>query len=258
MADDVKIKLQGSILNSLATQSQNPIASKPSALPQSIISNESLIPKSTPVDNTRVVTALGVISNKMEQGFSQTISSVTKLQVAVTSRLESIHRQLEILNNTMTLVHEGTLRRSRQQETPRYLRLAERFAPQAVFRSVERFYRRFWGEIDVNALNVAFIRLFSNANFMRRVFGVRSFIAQQRKRQRTLTDELYFTLMHLPQTLFEVSDDIVHSVDRLTTSLNDIGITLTNSIQQTGRLLSQHILSLYHHMYTLHEEIFII
>lgn len=254
MADDVKIKLQGSILNSLATQSQNPVASKPSALPQSIISNESLIPKSTPVDNTRVVTALGVISNKMEQGFSQTISSVTKLQVAVTSRLESIHRQLEILNNTMTLVHEGTLRRSRQTETPRYLRLAERFAPQAVFRSVEQFYRRLWGEIDVNALNVAFIRLFSNANFMRRVFGVRSFIAQQRTRQRTLTDELYFTLMRLPQTLFEVSDEIVNSVDRLTTSLNSIGITLTQSIQQAGRLLSQHLLSLQHHIYTLHRE----
>ena len=254
MADDVKIKLQGSILNSLATQSQNPVASKPSALPQSIISNESLIPKSTPVDNTRVVTALGVISNKMEQGFSQTISSVTKLQVAVTSRLESIHRQLEILNNTMTLVHEGTLRRSRQQEIPRYLRLAERFAPQAIFRSVEQFYRRFWGEINVNALNIAFIRLFSNANFMRRVFGVRSFIAQQRKRQKTLTDELYFTLMRLPQTLFEVSDEIVNSVDRLTTSLNSIGITLTQSIQQAGRLLSQHLLSLQHHIYTLHRE----
>ena len=214
MADTVKIQLQGSILNSLAQKTTStPVSAPVNNMPNSVLSqniNSGNNNTSNSFDGSKVTSALATISNKIEKGFMQTVSVITNMQVALSSRLETINRQLQKLNELMSLLHETQIKLTKQRTTTSSLRLAEILEP-AWFKTMVRFREQLIEPLSKEAINVAISRLVMNNSQLKKAFGYQTQEHQRRQRSANFTYELYQTLMNIPTFLNKVGSEVINS-----------------------------------------------
>ena len=214
MADTVKIQLQGSILNSLAQKTTSTQVSAPvNNMPNSVLSqniNSGNNNTSNSFDGSKVTSALATISNKIEKGFMQTVSVITNMQVALTSRLETINRQLQKLNELMTFLHDTQIKQMKQRtEGTIGLRLTEMFNNK-LFKTMIKFREQLIEPLSKEAINVAISRLVMGNPELRKFFGFKTQEYQKRQRSANFTYELYQTILNIPTFLNNVSSDMIN------------------------------------------------
>lgn len=214
MADDVvKIQLQGSILNNLANKAQSRINNNPTnSLPQTALSENIQNAPDSPglqqIQSQKLYSALGAIANKIEKGFSQTTAVLTTLQSAITSRLETIGRQMQILNDSVRKLNETQLKyQERTKKETTGLRIAELLG-----KDFSRYFmemRKQMLDDTTDRVTMAIIRLAKDDSFMSRVMGRKTFETQRREKPAYFTYELYQTLLQLPQILSELTQQVM-------------------------------------------------
>lgn len=210
MADDAKIQLQGSILSSLA-QRNTPTSAKPSSLPTSIISQNITPSSNNSIDSGKMTSALATISNKLEKGFAQTVSVLTNMQIAITSRLETINRQLQQMNDLMKHLNQTQIQLMKQRsDMGTYgLRLVEIFNTRMV-QGFIKLREQLIQPLSREAINMAFLRVFMDNPDIRKYFGYR--VEEHRRRQRaaTFTYEIYQTVLNIPNFINNAAEQIIN------------------------------------------------
>jgi len=214
MTDTVKIQLQGSILNSLAQKTTStPVSAPVNNMPNSVLSqniNSGNNNTSNSFDGSKVTSALATISNKIEKGFMQTVSVITNMQVALTSRLETINRQLQKLNELMTFLHDTQIKQMKQRtEGTIGLRLTEMF-DNKLFKTMIKFREQLIEPLSKEAINVAISRLVMGNPELRKFFGFKTQEYQKRQRSANFTYELYQTILNIPTFLNNVGSDMIN------------------------------------------------
>ena len=242
MPDSAKIQLQGSILSSLAQRNTTPSVQQPSALPNSIVSQNIATNTTDSFDSKKITSALATISNKIEKGFAQTVSVLTNMQIAVTSRLESINRQLQQMNDIMRQLNQTQLQLMKQRTSASTygLRLAEILNT----RLVEGFIRlreQLVQPLSREAINMAFLRVFMDNPDIRKYFGYRVEEYRRRQRSATFTYELYQTVLNIPTFINSAAEQIINQFQISIASVNK---TLTATL--TDGLLG--VLERHHHL----------
>jgi murein DD-endopeptidase MepM/ murein hydrolase activator NlpD len=214
MAD--KIQLQGSILNSLSTQARQKtvIPDSGNSMPQTIISQELPDRQNNPLqqkaDMNRLMSALSFIANKIEQGFNQTVNVLTTMNNAITSRLETVTRQLQILNATIKTLNETQFQYlNRQKKSTDYIRFFELFNSKFANYLI-MLRKQFITGDDPKLVTMAVLRLVAKDSFLSRVFGRRSFEAERRQHTAYFTFELYQTILKLPTILRDITQQLVN------------------------------------------------
>lgn len=211
--DEIRMSLKGSALSSLVGQSSTgitgPTTPQPPAtfLSQNINTQNDVSSKHSPMDNMRVLDALGTIANKMERGFNQTNAILERMQVAITSRLESIHRQLLQMNTMMSKLYENQLKYIMQSNRTGMVRLAEMFSEQ-MGRYFSKMKEMMLTPYSLEAINMAMLRLTMKNRFFQRMFGYEAFMHSRRMKTMPFTYELYLTIKNMPKYFDNLATNI--------------------------------------------------
>ncbi len=213
MADTVKIQLQGSILNSLAQKTTSIPSSAPSnSMPNSLLSQNITTGNTSGnnFDSTKITSALATISNKIEKGFMQTVSVLSNMQIALSSRLETINRHLQKLNELMGFLYDTQIKQMKQRtEGTLGLRITE-ILDKTFFKSMIKFREQLIEPVSREAINMAVLRLVMNNPELRRLFGYQTQEHLRRQRTATFTYELYQTILNIPTFMNKVGSDIIN------------------------------------------------
>lgn len=219
--DDVKLNLTGSIKDLANTQQYNPTTNagfqtnsvisnmSPTSIGRSNTGNQPF----TPTQFAKLMDVLATMTNRMEAAHGKTHIILEKMQISLATRLETVYKQLIIMNKRSEEVNKRQMELQKASETNtkdltfRLTGFLGAFG-EDFRKSIIQMQRYVSTEDPAEAARKAMIRLLGSAKFLKGFIGYEAEEFKGKMKPMPFTTELYYIVLNMPKYFDTLSRNI--------------------------------------------------